>query len=115
MNRFLVSIFLLVISVSSCSESIQPEKFDLKSLPKEFSHLTETDTGLVVYNSCDAGNLLISLKEDSQLLLHGQQEDYSFEIVSAHKLRNDTIQVATKWLESQESEVFHFHWLDKAK
>ncbi len=37
------------------------ESFDIGNLPSEWIRLTKTDSGMVIYNSCDGGNKLINL------------------------------------------------------
>lgn len=106
--------FLLLFT--SCKET-KKETFDLNSFPKEWVRLTDKDGKLVVYNSCDAGNLLLTISKNRdhfELLLHGQQEDYDFEILETAQL-NDTIFLKAKWKGSDEKQDFKFFWTDKEK
>lgn len=91
--------------------------FDLNSLPNNWVKLTEKDGKLVVFNSCDDGNLLLTIsnnRDHFELFLHGQQEDYDFEILESTQLK-DTIYLKTKWKESSEKQDFKFFWADKQK
>ncbi len=106
--------FLLLFT--SCKET-KKETFDLNSFPKEWVRLTDKDGKLVVYNSCDAGNLLLTIsnkRDHFELLLHGQQEDYDFKILETTQL-NDTIFLKAKWKNSDEKQDFKFFWTDKEK
>lgn len=102
------------MTLFSCSQR-HVEKFDLAQIPQNWTHLTQTDSGLVIYNSCDAGNLLISLKDNSEILFHGQQEDYEFEIIEALKTKNDTIRIKTNWKGTSDVQTFNMKWVDKQK
>ena len=106
--------FLLLLT--SCKE-VKKETFDLNSFPKEWVRLTDKDGKLVVYSSCDAGNLLLTIsnkRDHFELLLHGQQEDYDFEILETTQL-NDTIFLKAKWKGSDEKQDFKFFWANKEK
>jgi hypothetical protein len=68
--------------MTSCTEN-KKVVFDLNSFPQDWVRLTDKNGKLVVYNSCDAGNLLVTISkkgESFEVLLHGQQEDYDFDI-----------------------------------
>lgn len=106
--------FLLLLT--SCKQA-KKETFELNSFPKEWVRLTDKDGKLVVYNSCDAGNLLLTIsnkRDHFELLLHGQQEDYDFEILETTQL-NDTIFLKAKWKGSDEKQDFKFFWANKEK
>lgn len=110
----LIISFLLLFT--SCKQA-KKENFDLNSFPKEWVRLTDKDGKLVVYNSCDAGNLLLTIsnkRDHFELLLHGQQEDYDFEILETTQL-NDTIFLKEKWKGSDEKQDFKFFWANKEK
>lgn len=97
---------------------IVQKEFDILTLPKEWIRLTQTDSGFVVFNSCDAGNLLITIvkgKHSSSLLLHGSQEDYEFEILKSYLGTNDTVLIKAKWINSNELQDFKFVWINKEK
>lgn len=87
---------------------------DFKTLPEKWVMLTETDSGLVIYNSCSAGNRLLSLIDnngDNELLLHGLQEDFLFEVINTHELEEEIL-VETKWKNSDKNQFFKFKWVD---
>lgn len=110
---FTISFLLLL---TSCKVT-KKEAFDLNSFPKDWVRLTDKDGKLVVYNPCDAGNLLLTISKKSghfELLLHGQQEDYNFKILETTQL-NDTIFLKTKWKDSDEQQDFKFFWTNKEK
>jgi len=110
----LTILFLLLLT--SCKKT-NKEVIDLNSFPKDWVRLTDKYGKLVVYNSCDAGNLLLTISKNSnhfELLLHGQQEDYGFEILETTQL-SDTIFLKAKWKDSDEKQNFKFFWTDKEK
>lgn len=89
--------------------------FDLSVIPKNWIQLTEINKKLAIYNSCDAGNLLITISSNSKnqsLLLHGQQENYDFSILNSYGLK-DTVFIEAKWKDSNERQNFKFIWTDK--
>lgn len=106
-------IFIFGILLSCSQQRI--EEFELSELPKNWVHLTEMDSGLVVYNSCDAGNLLMSFNNNSEILFHGQQEDYEFEISESLLTENDSIEIVTNLKGTNDKQVFKFHWIDEEK
>lgn len=112
----IVSLTLIIntVLIFACTDS-KKEKFDIDLLPKNWIQLTEKSGKLVVYNSCDMGNSLLTItknKEHFELLLHGTQEDYDFEIIDVkHYL--DTVFIRAKWKENNESQLFKFFWTDK--
>lgn len=119
MVRFII-LFLYLVFTISCQKTSKESKehFDLDTLPQKWVALTKTDTGLIIYNSCDGGNRLISIlknKSNYGLLLHGQQEDYEYIIEKVFKQSKDTILIETKWKDSEEKEVFKFIWSNKEK
>lgn len=70
-------------SISMKIDTPKGTHFEFLSLPKTFIELTKTDTGFVIFNSCDAGNgkFKILSKKDKIILFHyGSQEDY-YEVV----------------------------------
>jgi len=107
---------LLVTFLTSCIET-RRETFNLNSLPNEWVRLTEKNGKLVVFNSCDAGNLQLTItknKDQYDLLLHGEQDNSEYEIIETFKL-NDTIFINAKWKRSNEKQEFKFFWADKQK
>lgn len=106
-----ISLLLLLISCKGTNREV----FELILLPDNWVRLTEKDGKFVVYNSCDAGNMLLTIskgKKGFELLLHGQQEDYYFEILESAQII-DTIYLNTKWQDSDERQEFKFFWIDK--
>ena len=89
--------------------------FELSTIPKRWVQLTEKDEKLIIYNSCDAGNLLITISdidEEKELLLHGQQEDDHFIISTSHKA-NESIFINANRMDSNKKQTFKFTWIDK--
>jgi hypothetical protein len=124
-------ILISIILLSSCGQSpnnangansdtnqqSNDQIVDLNTFPKDWVRLTEKNGKLVIYNSCEGGNLLLtfSKKQDHfELLAHGQQEDENFEIIeSTHT--NDTVYMKTKSLISGNIIDYKFTWIDKEK
>lgn len=109
----LIPLFILLTSYMATNKVA----FDLNSFPHDWVRLTIKDGKLVVYNSCDAGNLLLTIsKLDNhfELLLHGEQEDFDYKILEASQL-NDTIYIQAKWKDSDKEQKFKFFWTEKEK
>lgn len=119
----LMAFFMLLTGCNRRTETDKaspPEEksFNLASLPQDWVMLTPKGNGYVVYNSCDSGNPLLTLSHDkatTTLLLHGQQEDYEFEVLKAYTGSNDTIVLKAKWKGAEQLQDFKFIWKDKAK
>jgi hypothetical protein len=108
-----IAIFFLLFS---CKET-KEEAADFGLLQNKWVRLTEKNGKLVVYHSCDAGNLLLTIAKDkshSSLLLRGQQEDYDFDIIETFH-RNDTIFISTQSKKFEYKQDFTFYWTDKQK
>lgn len=108
----------IVLSALMGCESERKTLYDVKTLPTEWVRLTKTSEGLVVYNTCDAGNLLLTIThtgKKSEIFLHGQQEDQEFEILNAYQTKNDTIVVKTKWKGTRTAQDFKFIPAEKEK
>ena len=115
MRLFIPALFIILLQ-ASCRQ-IKVKDFDVKSFPAEWVQLTETDSGFIIYNSCDQGNLLMSITNEKNMIglfMHGMQEDYFLQILGAVQ-SNDTIRIKAKWPDSGEEEVLKFVWIDKAK
>ena len=114
--RVLILVLLFLGFITSCQKE-KKDYFDLKKLPKHWVKLTKMGGELVVFNSCDNGNLLLTISKKTdkyKLLLHGQQEDSEFEIIESFR-QNDTIIIKAKLEDSEEKQIFKFSWLDKNK
>ena len=101
-------ILLFSISAVSCSQN-KEVKYPLLNLPPNFTELTEIDNELIIYNSIDMGNLRIRITEKkglSELLFHGTQEDYLFEIYNSTIDELDTIRLYTQIPETDVKQVF---------
>ena len=115
--RILRLSILVIMILTSCKQNVEKE-FDMKNLPTEWVKLTQTDTGLIVFNSCDAGNLLMTITNKNNkigLFMHGQQEDYTFEILKAIQTKSDTVKIITKWTDSEDIIELKFFWIDQSK
>ena len=80
--------------------------FDLSTIPKEWVRLTEKNGEYIVYNSCDSGNLLLTIIKKGEkfgLLLHGQQEDYQYEILESIEVL-DTVFIYAKLVDSNKNQ-----------
>jgi len=116
MKTFIAPLTLLIVSLA-CTPTTNKKAFNLSSLPPEWIRLTKTDTGYIIYNSCDAGNLLFSItyKPTPGLLLHGQQEDDSLDILDCYQLTNDTIVIHARNRGYHKTQDIKFIWADKEK
>ena len=115
---------VLACTLLACKENNKKEQiskgkeFDILTFPTEWIQLTKTDSGMIIFNSCDAGNLLISLskvKDTTVLLMHGTQEDYDFVVLRSELIENDTVLVNAKWRGWNENQDFKFVWVDESK
>jgi hypothetical protein len=91
--------------------------FDLNTIPKEWVRLTEKNGKYIVYNSCDSGNLLLTISKKGEkfgLLLHGQQEDYQYEILESIEVL-DTVFIYANWVDSNIKQDFKFFWTNKER
>lgn len=112
MIKKLLSIFIALIGLNSQAQITA----DLTSLPADWTQLTQSEDGLIVYNTCDGGNQRLKLyKEKSKwyLLSYGQQEDYLFEVKKAAGTTNVVLDCV--WDGTDEKIQFAFSWIDKAK
>lgn len=110
------ALFILIFAISSCSQE-KVKQSDLDSLPKEWIKLTEYKNELVIYESCDMGNLLLSIinkGNNYKLLLLGTQEDSEFDILDVNQ-KEDTILIYTKSIDTKDNQVFKFLWVNKEK
>lgn len=101
---------IIIIIITSCTQNLE-KQIDLNEFPKEWIRLTEKDGEMIIFNSCDAGNLHLSIDKDN-LLLHGQQEDSELTILKSTTL-NDTAILQCKWNNSDEIQNFKFIWVKK--
>ena len=112
----LFSAILIMCILISCRET-RTTSFDLNTLSTDWVRLTERKGKLVVYNSCDLGNLIMSLsksKDNFELLFHGGQEDEKFEIIDSYE-HLDTIFITTNLKDSGRRQEFKLVWVDKLK
>lgn len=116
--------FVLISTLVACKEnsktgSDSKEKpFDILSMPADWVTLKKTDSGYIVFNSCDGGNPILSLnkvKDTVGLLIHGSQEDYDYVVLGSELIEKDTILVKVRWRIWEGNQDFKFVWVDKAK
>lgn len=129
MKYLFITIVMLAFSCQNKSEqaekpqtinsevSVSAQKNDttasVTALPSDWICLTDKDGELIIFNSCDGGNMLLTISE-KKLLLHGQQEDTEFIIKSIDESSNSTI-IKTTGLTGEGSQDFIFKWIDKDK
>lgn len=71
----------------------------------------------VVYNSCEMGNLILTVEEinnRASLRMHGEQEDSYFQIQSSMQV-GDTIQLQMQVTNTKIKQSFWFNWVDKTR
>lgn len=110
---FRITLILLMFSLTVNSQTVE-RKINLSTLPSDWVRLTETDSGLVIYNICEAGNRLLTITQEKDkfgILLHGLQEDYSYEVLEVLQ-GNDIIEIKAKWKNSEQLQNFKFSWFD---
>ena len=93
------------------------QKINLNDFPHEWVELTKSTKGLIIYNDCEMGNLVMTIRNVDgkyQLLLHGTQEDDNFDILEAQQ-KNDTLKISVLRKAFNQTQVFNFIWLDKQK
>ncbi|MGQ2981959.1 hypothetical protein [Flavobacterium sp.] len=108
-------LFFLALLLNALNTTAQITA-DLNSIPADWTKLTEMEDGLVVYNTCDGGNLRLKLYKEKNkwyLLSYGQQEDYLFEVKKASGTK--TIVLDGVWDGSDEKQQFSFSWTDRSK
>ncbi len=69
--------------------------------PSDWILLTNTDSGFIIFNCYEKGNLEIAFKEDSTgktMLWHGTQEDYLYKIIDLQQIQ-DTIKITANSFE----------------
>ena len=118
MTRTLALLMLtFLIACKQTKKEPHKEPFNLATLPSDWVRLIKTDSGLIVFNSCDGGNPLLTIsnkQNKSGFLLHGTQEDYDFDILETYQL-NDTVIIKARWKDTKGLQDWKFVWTDKAK
>jgi hypothetical protein len=112
--KIVIAVILLIFSVTLKSQTVE-EFLELKSIPSDWVRLTETDSGLIIFNTCDAGNRLLTIfRENGKygILLHGLQEDYSYEVLAVNQM-NEIIEIKAKWKDSEQLQNFKFSWFER--
>jgi hypothetical protein len=107
----------ILMACKQAKKESRKEPFNLATLPADWVKLTKTDSGFIVYNSCEGGNTLLTISNKQNkpgFLLHGTQEDYDFDILETYQL-NDTVIIKARWKDSKELQDWKFVWTDKAK
>lgn len=123
LNRTLA--LLILTSLMACKQAtkapqkeLKKEPFNIASLPADWVQLTKTDSGFIIFESCDMGNALLTITNKQNkpgILIHGTQEDYEFDILETYLSINDTVIIKARWTGSKELQDFKFLWADKAK
>ncbi|MCV9386185.1 hypothetical protein [Reichenbachiella ulvae] len=89
--------------------------YNIEELPAKWVRLTQTDSIPIIYSTCDGGNRLISIirkDEGFDLLMHGQQEDYEYNIKDTRITEAGIILIKATWVGSTEEQEFKFTWID---
>jgi|GEM_PF-1007312 len=90
---------------------------EVATLPADWTRLTQMEDVPAVYNTCNGGNLKLRLYKEGkqwQLLCHGQQEDYLFNIKKATTTRSGIVFDCNP-KDSKDQQQFIFTWTDKPK
>ncbi len=110
-------IVLLLAAVIMAMPTKAQTAADVASLPSDWTRLSEMDKELVVYNTCDGGNLQLRLYKEGNgawyILAHGQQEDYLLEVKKITGSKNMVFDCV--WEGTEDPQQFIFSWVDKAK
>jgi len=88
------------------------------SLYLNLTCLTEQGKELVIFESCDAGNIELStysLNDSFYILLHESQEDELFYVSQAYWLKSDTSYFVINYLGSSKTGLLKLKKLDSAK
>jgi hypothetical protein len=87
---------------------------DLSLWPLDWVRLTETDSSTIIFESCDGGNMIITVDPtDSTLLFHGQQEDITYVFIEAGLASDSTLHFI--FGKDKKQDVFTFQWIDKER
>ena len=95
--------------------------FDITSIPNKWIRLTETDSGMIVFNSCNGGNKLVDIsrkEEQTEILYHGQQEDSRYLIHESGTIDSTIIYIKVQYVYLEPEGTIHvliFRWIDKDK
>lgn len=123
MKKNLIAIILSLALLNFCKSPKAQEadkreelsSFNIEDIPSDWIRLTKTDSSSIIYNTCDGGNTLISIKKNIKghnLLMHGSQEDYEFEIKNTLLDKNGNLLITATWVDSEEKQNIKFTWID---
>lgn len=105
---------VLTLGMLRCVAQVSQE---VANIPANWTRLTASKSEYTVYNTCDGGNLKISVYKDDKgwhLLCHGQQEDYLYRITRTVNERNQILFDCVSE-DGSSKQQFRFQWTDKHK
>lgn len=96
------------------TEDIKFAPYDLTEWPLNWTRLTKTDSTAIIFESCDGGNMLITVNPiDSLILFHGQQEDITYQYLESRISTDSTIHFIFGEDRIKDSFSFSWIWINK--
>lgn len=117
-NFFLCITAMLVLFNACTSPASEDKLFDVAELTGEWVALTESDSGMIVFNPCDAANMSMTIfKTDSTYLMEIEEghEGMRAIISSATVNKGDTVTLKVNVLDWEAQYTYQFKWTDKSK
>lgn len=110
------SIILIIGLFSACN---QKNKYNFKTtnlpsnFPKEWYMLTDTDSGYIVFNPCDAENRQFNIKKDTLFSHTGHEVDkYKIELIKDNKKGEYLFMTSNVLSIESDTQTFYFSFVD---
>jgi hypothetical protein len=117
MNKSIIYLFFISV-MCGCKDSEIKQSISLSSLKNEWTSLTKTKEGLVIYESCDGGNAIYTIfeRKDSVFLIqNGTQESTLYYLKEAYKSKLDTIFIDACYYSTDDEFKFKLIIIDSTK